>query len=418
MKASESVKNYASSVRMYANYTTREIRKICKEIGPRPSGSESEKKAQEYIADQMKTCADEVTIESFKLAPKAFMSWIKVDGILLIICAILGLLKVPYAHIISLVLTIFAFIFCACEFLVYGEFIDPIFPKKTSHNAIAVKKATGELKQRIIFSGHVDSSFEWTYTHLGGAPLLFTAGIFAVVTLLFMLVKSILITTGVAADGTTLYNILYWAQIICIPGGIVAFFFVNSTLCVEGANDNLTGAISSVAILKYLKDNDIDFEHTEVIAVAAGSEEAGLRGSRAYTKRHKEEFSDVPTIFVGLETFREYEHISIYERDMTGTVKMDKGVCTLLKKAGLEAGRDLPYASIYMGASDAAAVQKLGVPAATMAAMNPTVPRYYHTRRDTGDNLDLKAVEKCLEISLNALFIYDEEGYKKDYLTE
>ena len=44
LKANESVKNYAASVRMYTNYTVREIKKICKEIGPRPAGSESEKK--------------------------------------------------------------------------------------------------------------------------------------------------------------------------------------------------------------------------------------------------------------------------------------------------------------------------------------------------------------------------------------
>ena len=84
MKASESVKNYAASVRMYTNYTVREIKKMCKEIGPRPAGSESEKKAQEYITGQMKTCADEVTMEPFEVSPKAFMSFIKICGTFLL----------------------------------------------------------------------------------------------------------------------------------------------------------------------------------------------------------------------------------------------------------------------------------------------------------------------------------------------
>ena len=180
-------------------------------------------------------------------------------------------------------------------------------------------------------------------------------------------------------------------------------------------NDNLTGTLSSVAILKYLKDNDISFENTEVIALSAGSEESGLRGSKAYMKAHKADLTDVPTVFIGLETFRDYEDIAIYQRDMTGTVKMDAGVCSLLKKAGKEAGLDLPYSSVYVGASDGAAVQQAGIPAVTLAAMNPGPPRYYHTRRDTADNMNMKTVEKCLEIALNALFIYDEEGYKKEY---
>ena len=107
--------------------------------------------------------------------------------------------------------------------------------------------------------------------------------------------------------------------------------------------------------------------------------------------------------------------MAIYARDMTGTVKMDPKVCSLVKKAGEYAGVDLPYSSVYVGASDGAAVQKLGIPAVTLAAMDPGPPRYYHTRGDTADNMDLKTVEKCLDIALNTLFIYDEQGLREDY---
>ena len=323
MKANESVKNYAASVRMYTNYTVREIKKMCKEIGPRPAGSESEKKAQEYIVEQMKTCADEVSIEPFKLAPDAFMAWVRMDGILLLIAVLFAMLKIP---VVSMILTAIALAFCIGEFLLYKPFYDFLFPKKTSHNVIGVKKATGELKQRIIFSGHVDSSYEWRYTYLGGAPMLYACGATAVVSLFLVLIVSALNTFGVLEEGTTIYNIFFWAQLIGIPGGILAILFVNNRLCVEGANDNLTGTFGSIAILKYLKDNDISFEHTEVIAMAAGSEESGLRGSKAYMKAHGEELKDVPTVFIGLETFRDYEDIAIYQRDMTGTVKMDSAL--------------------------------------------------------------------------------------------
>ncbi len=412
MKASESVKNYAASVRMYTNYTVREIKKICKEIGPRPAGSESEKKAQEYIADQMRTCADEVSVEPFKLSPDAFMAWVRIDGFLVLAAVVFAMLGYS---IVSAALTFIGIVLCIGEFLLYKPFYDWIFPKKTSHNVAGVRKASGELKQRIIFSGHVDSSYEWRYTYLGGNICLYLCAGVALISLFLILIVSVLNVFGVLKEGTTAYTVLYWAQLIGIPGGILAVLFLNSKLNVQGANDNLTGTLSSVAILKYLQDNDIRFENTEVIALAAGSEESGLRGSKAYTKAHKGEFDDVPTIFIGLETFRDYEDIAIYERDMTGTVKMDRGCCTLMKKAGLEAGLDLPFSSVFVGASDAAAVQQSGMPAVTLAAMNPGPPRYYHTRLDTADNMNMKTVEKCLEIALNALFIYDEEGYKKNY---
>ena len=410
LKANESVKNYAASVRMYTNYTVREIKKICKTIGPRIAGSEQEFDAHKHIAEEMKTCCDEVAIEEFKLSPEAFMSWVRIDGTLVILSVIFTLLNLP---IVSFVLTSVALVCLFCEFLMYWEFYDKLFPKATSHNTVGIRRASGETKQRIIFSGHVDSSHEWTYTRLGGAPLLYTVGVYGVISMLYVFVSSILI--GFKIVSPEIAETLKYIQIAAIPGGILVLFFVNFRITVEGANDNLTGAIGSVAIMKYLQDNDIRFENTEVIAVAAGAEESGLRGSRNYVKKHKEEFGDIPTIFVGLETFRDYKNISICARDMTGTVKMDPKVCKLVKKAGQMADVDLPYISVFIGASDAAAVQKRGIPAVTLAAMNPGPPRYYHTRVDTSENMDMKTVEKCLDIALNTLFIYDEQGLKEEY---
>lgn len=418
MKANESVKNYAASVRMYTNYTVREIKKICKNIGPRLAGSEQEYEAHKYIAEEMKTCCDSVEIEDFKFAPEAFMSWVRIDGVLILLSILFAWIN-KFVDVsfnftwVSVAFTAVALVLLFCEFLMYWEFYDFLFPKKTSHNTIGVRKASGETKQRIIFSGHVDSSHQWTYTHLGGAPLLFAVGGYGIVSMFYVLVSSILIVAN--AFEPEVLDILKYIQLACIPGAIAVMFFVNFNITVEGANDNLTGTMASVAVMKYLQDNDIRFENTEVVAMAAGSEESGLRGSRAYTKRHLKELKDIPTIFIGLETFRDYDSMAVYARDMTGTVKMDPRVCALVKKGGELAGVDLPYSSVYVGASDGAAVQKLGVPAVTLAAMDPGPPRYYHTVGDTADNMDMKTVEKCLDIALQTLFLYDDQGLKENY---
>mgnify|MGYP003294537912 FL=1 len=54
MKASESIPNYRPKLREYTNYTARQIKDVCKTIGPRPSGEENEKKAQERVAAELK----------------------------------------------------------------------------------------------------------------------------------------------------------------------------------------------------------------------------------------------------------------------------------------------------------------------------------------------------------------------------
>ena len=125
MKASESHVHYASKVRECSNFAVREIKRVCEQIGPRPAGYEGEKKAQDYVEKVMTPIADEVTRESFTLSPKAFMSWVTIDGVLALIAAVLGIVAFTGAvpqlanafHIASIVLCVGAIVFLVGEFL-------------------------------------------------------------------------------------------------------------------------------------------------------------------------------------------------------------------------------------------------------------------------------------------------------------
>ena len=400
---------------MYTNYTTREIKKVCKTIGPRGSGSKEERTAQEHFVEEMKTGADEVKLEEFKVSPVAFMAWVVIDGAALLLAVLFSFLNLP---IVSLCLTLVAFLCLFTEFLMYWKFLDPLFPKKTSANVIGTRKPTGEVKQRIIFSGHVDSAFEWRFMHLGGKALFFGGSGYAIAGLLYLFVISIVQTVLYGPAGGevgAVFSGFRWAELAFVPAFILIMFFSDFKHPVPGANDNLTGSVTSIAILKYLEDNNIRFENTEVVAATVGCEECGLRGAEAYIKAHKAELDAVPTVFFCMDTLRDYDDMAIYARDMTGTVKNDPRVCALMKKAGADCGVELPYHSVYLGASDAAAVTKLGVPAACLAAMDPTGPRYYHTRLDTEELLVPKTIEKSLDICLHALFMFDEQGLKENY---
>ena len=71
MKASGSVEKYPSTRRMYANYVARSIKKVCKEIGPRFSGTEQEEKGIDFMSEELKTCCDDVKTDSYTVHPKA-----------------------------------------------------------------------------------------------------------------------------------------------------------------------------------------------------------------------------------------------------------------------------------------------------------------------------------------------------------
>lgn len=410
MKAQDSVKNYPSALREMTNFSVRGIKKICKDVGPRPAGSEQEHEAQKLMAAELDGACDKVEIEPFDVHPGAFLGWILTDGIMMIAAIVLFFFGMSA---IALALCALSLIFAIVEFLLYKKLLDPFFPKKTSHNVVAVRKPKGEVRRRIIFSGHADSANEWRFTYYGGSKLLVPIIGLSFVGILLGLVLGIwAVAAGhafSAADSGAL-NVMRYVFLAWIPILFTALFFENKKRPVMGANDDLTGCFISMAVVKYMQQHDIRFENTEVWVVLTGSEEAGLRGAKAFCKAHKNELSDVETVFVGLDTIRDYDFAAVYSRDLTGTVKNDTGACALVKEAAKQTGLDLPYKSVFFGATDAAAVTQAGMKAVSVAAMDPAPAKYYHTRLDTADNLDIKTVEAVLGVALETAFLFDEKG--------
>lgn len=410
MKAQDSVKNYPSALREMTNYSVRGIKKVCKTAGPRASGSENELNAQNMMAEDLKASCDSVKVEPFEVHPGAFLGWILTDAIMMIAAIVLFFFGLSY---ISLALSALSLIFAIVEFLLYKKMLDPFFPKKTSHNVIAVRKPKGEVKRRIIFSGHSDSANEWRFTYYGGSKLLIPIIGLSFVGILLGLVLNIWAIAagnGFSPAESGVLNVMRYVFLAWIPILFVALFFEDKKRPVMGANDNLTGCYISMAVVKYMQEHDIRFDNTEVWVVLTGSEEAGLRGAKAFCKEHKDELSDVETVFVGIDTIRDYDFMAIYSRDLTGTVKNDESACALVKQAAQNTGIDMPYKSVFFGATDAAAVTQAGMKAVSIASMDPTPARYYHTRLDTEDNLDAKTIEAILGVALETAFLFDEKG--------
>lgn len=419
MKPSESVKNYDSEARLYTNYAIKNIKTVCKNYGPRPVGSESETKAQEHILKEFESSCDTAVREEYKCSDKAFMAWVPLGAVLLILSAAAFTFGLPVVSVALSVLTLF---FILGEFIFYKPVLDIFFPKKTSGNVIGVRKPTGETKKRIIFAGHTDSAFEWTYTYHGGHGAVLTiilSAIFAIIVNLGGGIYAIVINGGVNYNGLVwfgdnlIYKIIAVVTYVTVPFLVAAIFFTNYKRPVTGANDDLSGCFISAAVVKFMSANNIRFENTEVVAMAVGGEEAGLRGTKAYMKAHADEIKaekDVQTVFVAFDTVREHDFMAIYDKDMTGVVKNDKRVAQLVQTAAKNVGYDVPVKAIELGSTDAAAASQAGIAATAFTAMDPSPARYYHTRLDTEDNLDPKSLEIGLKIALETAFLFDEQG--------
>ena len=388
------------------DYSIKSITAICTEIGPREPGSEQERKALDYYAKDIKdnNWADSVDYQEFEVAPKAFMSFSKIVPILMGI----GLLAFFISPIFLSIFALAGLVIVFFEFVLYKPFVDRFMKKSKSHNLIAIKKAKGEIKKRIIFSGHIDSAYEWTVFRKFG-PIVNVLGlVLAFIGSVASLIVGIVLTINGSSSLLPYFLLLFF-----LPGYLCLFAFSNFKRVVPGANDNLTGCAGSVALLKYLKEEGLEFENTEVQAVLMGSEEAGLRGAKAWTKKYSKEYNDphVETVFIGLETFRDIDHIYNYVKDLSGTIKHNSKAIALIDKVALALyGKTFKHASVYIGASDAAAVTQGGMCAGAIAAMDPAPARYYHTREDDENNLSPECIAKCMDIVITLVKNFEKDG--------
>ncbi|MDD4316710.1 MAG: M20/M25/M40 family metallo-hydrolase, partial [Clostridia bacterium] len=350
------------------NYICDSIKDIIVKFGKRDPGSEGERKAQEYMAEELRNYTDEVTIEDFKLHPMAFMGWIPITVTIALIAYVVSFF-IPFLTIILIVLALIPML---SQFVLYKQLMDPLFPEKVSCNVMAVRKPVGEVKRRIVFNGHADATWEWTFNNkfgFKGFSLEFLGSILGIVYMLIYCIVALAYNGFGFKVSSGVPMIMGLVALVFVPLWIGMYWFSDTKTIVDGANDNLTACLMSMAVVKTLKEEGIELENTEVCALLSGSEEAGLRGAKAYAKAHKDDFKDCETIFIPMETLREIEHLTIYSKDLNGLVKCDKDVAALLKKAGRAVGHEIHYGTVSVGSTDAAAFTQAGFKACCLAAM-------------------------------------------------
>ena len=395
-----------------AKYMIDEITHICKTFEKRAPGSKGEQQACEYMADVLKKdCGcEKVSVESFKEHPGAFYGWI----FFTITFVLLAIAFFFFAPIISLLLIIAGLAIVLLEFGVYKKVIDPLFKEKTGHNVTAIKSCTGETKRRIIFNGHPDAAWEWPVNYaLGGvgfeghAIICGVGAVYYIVLSIIYLVKHG-VGFGVADISDPIVKAALWG-LIFVPFLFGLYFMVNYRRVVDGANDNLSGCYMGIAILKALKDEGIEFENTEIGVVLTGSEEAGLRGAKAWCEAHKGEFDDVPTFIFSYDTIHDPKFLMTNYRDLNGTVAADKDVSDLFMEAAEAV--NIPCKKGWVpplgGATDSAAFAQAGFRSTGVTGLNHKLESYYHTRRDSYDNMDAQGLANCYAASIKALEMFD-----------
>ena len=385
------------------SYMVEEITHICRKIGRRSPGSAGEQAAAEYFAGVLEKkcgCA-EVKTESFEVHPDSFYGYFYFSAFCDILCGVLFFSE-PLLSILFGLLGVLLFIY---HFVLYRKPLDPLFPKKQGTNVTAVRPCSGEVKQRIFLNGHTDAAWEFPINYRFGGIAFEIPGIAATVGVFCYMILSFLSLCGVD---------VYTAGLRClafIPFFLLLTITYNPLRVVDGANDNLTGSLMGVTLLKEMEEQGIRLENTEIGVILTGSEEAGLRGAKAWCEAHKDDYRDVPTCVISYDSIYNPDWLMVNRRDLNNTVDSDEDLCDYFLLAAEDAGvpcRD-GKVPLFGGATDSAAFTQGGFRSIGITGLSHRLERFYHTRLDTPENLSPGALENCYRATAEFVYAADRD---------
>ncbi len=378
------------------SYMVNEITHICRDMKKRAPGSKGEREAGVYMAGVLKKeCGcKEVNIETFSEHPASFYSYFYFSMTFDCLCAACFFM-LPW---LSILFGIAAYLIFIVHFVLYRQPIDPLFPERESVNVTAIRPCTGEVKRRIFLNGHIDAAWEFPLNYYCGGIVFEIPGVVACLGVLYYIVLSVCSLCGAGTWTLTagLCGLLF------VPFFILVAFTYNPKRVVDGANDNLSGCCMGIAVLREMDRLGITLENTEVGVILTGSEEAGLRGAKAWSRVHKDDYKDVPTYIISYDTIHDPQQLMVNMKDLNSTVKSDtwlgEAFLSAAKKAGVPCKKGV--VPLLGGATDSAAFTQGGFRSIGVTGLSHKLEDYYHTRRDTWDNLDTEGLENCYKATI------------------
>lgn len=381
-----------------AEYVYEFAKKVIDQTGPRLPGSEEEEKGAAIIAEEMKNITGvDAKVEEFKLAPLASIASIPCLGW----AGFIAGLTYFISPIIALIISAGALLYGIAQIFTYSGIFDKLWVQHTSRNVYSeVLPEGGEYDYTIMFSGHNDSSWLWKHSLKNPKTAILKTALGIVGILAVIIISAIQTAKGNILSWTTSFSIgsVVMAVIIAltlISSALLGNYLTwNKKVASPGAMDNLTGVGFSIFMAKYFKENpDKMPSRCRIICAGLGSEEAGLKGSMAFVKAHKDEEWLKKTYVVNLDSIRDFDHFNVVKGDLWLFSHFDKELIEAAVESMKDAGHTAGIMVNPIGGCDSTPFCRAGVKTVTMIAQDPNITDYYHTSNDTYQNLDMRTLE-------------------------
>lgn len=423
--------------RRYAEEAFEIVEHAAKKIGSRLPGSDGEKEYAAYMGDKLRSIGIEPVREEFTVSPRASIGGIPYAGYLgLIMSALvyvaLHLSAVWYGMALA---SVVCWVWLILSVFLYKTWFDMFFKQEISQNTYGeLLPPDGKYDYTIILSGHTDTSWCWRHSaHASkfkktkpamGLVATFAKVGFGVICFLFLTAVSIamtVISSGVyfgevwalkIANSASFANFLFAMHFLPVVTAIGCMFVVmwadpNPRNASRGAMDNATGCALSFAVTKYFHDHPEKMpKNCRIIDFNCGSEEAGLRGSIAFTREHKGEPILENTWNINIDSVADKDFFEVVIKDDWQFCRFDTDLEKMFKDTFNELGIvSKTNGCIHnpVGGCDSTPMTKAGMKSVTFAAQDPTLTYYYHTWHDVPERFELETVGDGFDVILGVI---------------
>lgn len=423
--------------RKYAQEAYDIVTHAAKKIGSRLPGSDGEKRFADYMGDKLREIGIEPTTEEFAVSPRASIGGIPYAGWAGVILSALVYfaLELPILWYGMALGSIVVIAWLILSVFLYKTWFDMFFKQEISQNVYGeLTPEDGEYDYTIVLSGHTDTSWNWRhsehafkYRNKPVIGIIATYGKvgFGAVCFFFLAFVSIFMAAvyffGYHAANETAIQIinsaafknfrlaLHFLPVITAIGSyfVVMWADPDPRNASRGAMDNATGCALSYEVIKYFKEHPDKLpKRCRIIDFNCGSEEAGLRGSIAFTRQHKGEPILDNVWNLNIDSVADKDYFEVVIKDDWQFTRFDRDLEEMFKATFTELGIESKTGGCIhnpVGGCDSTPMTRAGVKSVTFAAQNPVLTYYYHTWRDVPERFDMETVGNGFDVLLGVI---------------
>ena len=360
------------------------------EVGPRPAGSDAERRAARRLEGRLRELGRDVVVEPMSVFPAWHLAY-ALHAALAVAASVLAIER----PVLGTVLAALALGSLAGDAAGAFHLLRRLTGRRASQNVVSAED--GDKDGTLVLVAHYDSG-RTGFVYGRSLPLPPLAPLFWST----VLVAACAALRIPGLEGSVLTALQFIPTVVLIAH-VPLFVDIALSEPVPGANDNASGVATALRLAEHHGGR---LEHFDLWVVLTGSQEALSLGMRQFLRAHRGELSRASTVVLNLEELGNGDVRFTRREGLLFTSRSHPQ----LRKLCHELAEDDPDAGarplVLRAASDGAAAQARGYPAITVCG-RPAPD--HHLQSDTVENLEDDSLERSYAFCSELIERLDQE---------